>query len=104
MLIWVFTFNLKYITYNIVVINLTTWTKTNQKLPNVACWATLMAGSSQQRLVTHKGSCHCGKVQWEADAPEDLIVWKCNCSICVVKGNDHFIVPSSRFRLLSVRY
>jgi hypothetical protein len=51
-------------------------------------------------LVVHKGGCHCGAVQFEVDAPEDLVVWDCNCSICAMKRNTHFIVPAARFRLL----
>ena len=51
--------------------------------------------------VVHKGSCHCGKVSFEVQAPEVLKCIKCNCSICDKKQNIHFIVPKSRFKLLS---
>ena len=52
-------------------------------------------------LVTHRGLCHCRAVTFEVDAPADLVVWDCNCSICALKRNTHFIVPAAQFRLLS---
>jgi len=51
--------------------------------------------------VTHRGRCHCGRVTFEVDAPEQLDVLECNCSICRMTGFLHLIVPASRFRLLS---
>ncbi|MBI1424741.1 MAG: GFA family protein [Gammaproteobacteria bacterium] len=53
------------------------------------------------QLVTHTGSCHCGAVRYEVDAPADLEVSECNCSICSRTGYLHLIVPRSRFRLLT---
>lgn len=52
-------------------------------------------------MLTHKGGCHCGKVRFEVDAPADLEVLDCNCSICSKTGYLHLIVPRSRFRLLA---
>lgn len=49
----------------------------------------------------YQGSCHCGKVRFEVEAPEVLEADLCNCSICVKSGYLHLIVPLSRFRLLS---
>lgn len=49
----------------------------------------------------HKGGCHCGAVRFEVDAPEDVLVQECNCSICSKSGYLHLIVPASHFRLLS---
>ncbi len=51
-------------------------------------------------FVTHKGSCHCGAVQYEVEASADLRVHECNCSICSRSGYLHLIVPKSRFHLL----
>lgn len=51
--------------------------------------------------VTHRGGCHCGAVRFEVDAPADLVVQDCNCSICSKAGFLHLIVPAARFRLLS---
>ena len=49
----------------------------------------------------HQGSCHCGAVRFEVDAPADVIVYDCNCSMCRRSGYLHLEVPQSRFRLLS---
>jgi hypothetical protein len=51
-------------------------------------------------LVTHIGGCHCGKVKFEVDAPAELDVHLCNCSICSMTAYLHLIVPANRFRLL----
>ena len=53
-----------------------------------------------ESLVTHRGGCHCGAVAFEVDAPADLSVSECNCSICRMTGFLHLIVPRNRFRLL----
>jgi len=50
--------------------------------------------------MTYSGSCHCGAVAFEVDAPSPLLVQECNCSICTKAGFLHLIVPRSRFRLL----
>ena len=48
----------------------------------------------------YKGSCHCGAVQFEVEAPEEIRAQECNCSICFMTGYLHLIVPRSRFRIL----
>jgi len=50
--------------------------------------------------VTHRGGCHCGRVRFEVEAPAELEVELCNCSICSMTAYLHLIVPRSRFRLL----
>ncbi len=52
-------------------------------------------------MVVHTGGCHCARVRFEVDAPEQLELYDCNCSICRKSGYLHLIVPRSRFRLLS---
>jgi hypothetical protein len=52
-------------------------------------------------LVTHRGCCHCRRVRFEVDAPAELDVLDCNCSICRMSGFLHLIVPAARFRLVS---
>lgn len=52
-------------------------------------------------LRSHTGGCHCRAVRFEVDLPAHVEVEDCNCSICAMSGNDHIIVPASRFRLLS---
>lgn len=51
--------------------------------------------------VVHRGGCHCGRVRFEVDAPPDLAVLDCDCSMCRRTGYLHLIVPKSAFRLLS---
>ena len=51
-------------------------------------------------MVTHTGSCHCGRVTFEVIAPRVLNVTDCNCSICSKSGYLHLIVPKSQFKLL----
>eukprot|EP01118_Nematostelium_gracile_P008599 TRINITY_DN2849_c0_g1_i2.p1 TRINITY_DN2849_c0_g1~~TRINITY_DN2849_c0_g1_i2.p1 ORF type:complete len:159 (+),score=23.80 TRINITY_DN2849_c0_g1_i2:62-538(+) len=50
--------------------------------------------------VTHRGGCHCGAVRFEVIASEHLVIWHCNCSICKMKSNLHFIVPEKDFKLI----
>lgn len=53
--------------------------------------------------VIHAGGCHCGRVRFEVEAPEDLQVSECNCSICAKSGYLHLIVAAERFVLKSGR-
>lgn len=48
----------------------------------------------------YQGSCHCGAVQFEVEAPESIEVENCNCSICRMTGFLHLIVPLRDFRLI----
>ena len=52
-------------------------------------------------MITHTGSCHCGRVRFEVIAPAKLQVSECNCSMCSKVGYLHLVVPAERFRLLS---
>ncbi|MGH8232489.1 MAG: GFA family protein [Steroidobacteraceae bacterium] len=52
-------------------------------------------------MVRHGGGCHCGRVRFEIQAPSQIEVGDCNCSICAKAGYLHLVVPQSRFRLLS---
>lgn len=49
----------------------------------------------------YQGSCHCGNITFEVEAPESVEVERCNCSICRKSGFLHLIVPKSRFKLLT---
>ncbi len=49
----------------------------------------------------YKGSCHCGTITFEVEAPEQIEADRCNCSICTKSGFLHLIVPLSKFKLLS---
>jgi len=46
------------------------------------------------------GGCHCGRVAFEVDVEEKIVVQHCNCSICSMLGFVHLIVPAKRFSLL----
>ena len=52
-------------------------------------------------MIRHTGGCHCGRVRFEIQAPAEIEVSECNCSICAKSGYLHLTVPQSRFRLLS---
>ena len=52
------------------------------------------------KLNTFHGSCHCGAIQFEIQAPDEIEVEDCNCSICSKAGFLHLILPLSRFKLL----
>ncbi|MFV8819801.1 GFA family protein [Haliea sp. E17] len=49
----------------------------------------------------YKGSCHCGAVRFEVEAPAEIEADYCNCSICAKSGFLHLIVPRSQFTLLA---
>ena len=51
-------------------------------------------------LKEYRGQCHCGTVKFMCAAPRNLTVWKCNCSICFMKQNHHFVVSEHAFTLL----
>jgi len=48
----------------------------------------------------HTGTCHCGAVVIEIDAPTKIDVYECNCSMCERTGFLHLIVSKDNFRLL----
>lgn len=50
--------------------------------------------------VWHKGQCHCGRVEFEVQAPTNIIVHACNCSMCAKQGFLHLITPRTKFRLI----
>jgi hypothetical protein len=49
----------------------------------------------------HRGTCHCGAVQFIFLAPSVVDAINCNCSICYKFGYLHYNVAHSDFRLLS---
>ena len=49
----------------------------------------------------YKGSCHCGAVTFEIEAPTTIEADDCNCSVCNKSGFLHLILPLSKFRLLA---
>ena len=51
-------------------------------------------------MTKHTGGCHCGRVRFEVEAPADLVLSDCNCSVCSMVGYQHLTVRTSDFRLL----
>jgi hypothetical protein len=50
--------------------------------------------------MVHKGSCHCGSIQFEVEGEVDSGL-ACNCSICSRKGSLLWFVPREKLRLLT---
>ncbi|KAK9718813.1 hypothetical protein K7432_005213 [Basidiobolus ranarum] len=50
-------------------------------------------------LISSRGSCHCGKVEFTVLIPKEITAIDCNCSICMKKGGPHLIVGQSKFHL-----
>ncbi|MEP7058283.1 MAG: GFA family protein [Caldimonas sp.] len=50
--------------------------------------------------MNYQGSCHCGRVKFEADG-DIASATSCNCSICQRKGSLLWFVPRSAMRLLT---
>ena len=52
-------------------------------------------------LKKHTGGCHCRRVRFEVEAPANIEVGDCDCSMCSRTGYQHLMVPKDRFNLLS---
>ena len=50
--------------------------------------------------ITHKGSCHCKRIQFTAIGSNNIEVLNCSCSICSMTSYKHYVVPKVNFTLL----
>ncbi len=56
--------------------------------------------SASAEAAVQDGGCHCGFIRFVVQAhPRSALL--CNCSICIMKGYVHWVVPRSRFRLIT---
>lgn len=51
-------------------------------------------------MATYQGSCHCGRIRFEAEGEIDAAL-SCNCSMCQRRGSLLWFVPRDRLRLLT---
>ena len=56
----------------------------------------------EEENITVEGSCHCKAITFKCTGiPRIISVYRCNCSICIMKQNHHFIVQKKDFQLLT---
>jgi hypothetical protein len=51
-------------------------------------------------MPSYEGGCHCGAIRFRVEV-DDYVAIECNCSICRMKGNLHYVVSKEHFTLLS---
>ncbi len=59
--------------------------------------------SQPEKTMRYLGHCHCKAVEFEVEAPANVVCHECNCSICSLTGFLHMIVPKSAFQLIRGR-
>ncbi|MBO6506366.1 MAG: GFA family protein [Kordiimonadaceae bacterium] len=51
--------------------------------------------------IKHSGACHCGAVTFEVQAPAEIDVLSCTCSMCAMTGFLHLILEDEDFEITS---
>ena len=49
--------------------------------------------------VIHRGSCHCGAVTFQFQAPSAFHLKECDCDHCTLKALQHVMVPENQFTI-----
>ncbi|KAI9306749.1 Mss4-like protein [Cunninghamella echinulata] len=52
----------------------------------------------------YNGSCHCGKIKYAIEAPENITLISCNCTICYKLGAINIHLDRKDFDLTSNNY
>ena len=50
-------------------------------------------------LIEIEGGCHCRQVRYKAHTAPAISVYKCNCSICEMKQNHHFMIRKDQVEI-----
>ena len=80
------------------------WDKYEKKSTRTATVVMGILGIKKMaKFVHHFGGCHCKAIRFEIMAPEKVVAWSCNCSICAMRKNRHFMVRDEDFILRSGR-
>jgi hypothetical protein len=61
----------------------------------------MSAAKKNETASLHFGQCHCGAVRFEFDAPAEIDVTDCNCSMCDMTGYVHVFIPKGNLRFLA---
>ena len=51
-------------------------------------------------LILYSGGCHCQSLRFKCYGPKNVTIYNCNCTICDMRQNEHFIIPKSHFCLI----
>ncbi len=57
--------------------------------------------ANRKKMNKHLGSCHCKAIKFEIEAPKEVLIHNCNCTLCEMIGFQHLIVPKSKLKLIT---
>lgn len=52
-------------------------------------------------MAKHKAGCHCGAVKFEFEAPAEISVTECDCTVCAMTGYKHVFIPQTDVTFIS---